>query len=386
MPIPENTIKITGLNTGTVKGGSLLATSEPDSSTPPVYSSSKVSAADVADFVANDKNYAELTETTDKTLVGAINEIAQGGGGGGSSTLAGLTDVDLTSPTDGQALIYDGNTSKWVNGTGGGGNADFVELTQAQYDALEQAGQLQEDVMYFITDGNSPVSTDLIDDTTTASDKVWSSQKVDSELSALGATIPAINDSSTASTVVWSGSKINSELDGKQDGLVGGTLSNVDLNNYKTASSYWVSQTSVSNKPTTNFGYLEVIQVSTTTCLQRFTCYGNDTLISRGDTYIRFFTNNQWYSWQKVASSRPEPVKATRTGLNQAAGTSYFTFTGVPTKTGYTRMVTCANPSESGLYYLRTVESGDDLRIYMNNATSGSITYDLTIMVEYVPT
>lgn len=38
---------------------------------------------------------------------------------------------------------------------GGGGNADFVECTQAQYDAWEQAGTLEEDTMYFITDGQS---------------------------------------------------------------------------------------------------------------------------------------------------------------------------------------------------------------------------------------
>lgn len=39
------------------------------------------------------------------------------GGGGGSSTLAGLDDVSLTTPTQGQALVYDGND--WVNGKGG---------------------------------------------------------------------------------------------------------------------------------------------------------------------------------------------------------------------------------------------------------------------------
>lgn len=33
--------------------------------------------------------------------------------GGGSSTLSGLTDVQLTSPSDGDCLTYDG--SKWVN-------------------------------------------------------------------------------------------------------------------------------------------------------------------------------------------------------------------------------------------------------------------------------
>ena len=39
-----------------------------------------------------------------------------GGGSGGSSTLSGLDDVSLSSPTTGQALIYDSNEQKWKNG------------------------------------------------------------------------------------------------------------------------------------------------------------------------------------------------------------------------------------------------------------------------------
>lgn len=56
--------------------------------------------------------------TTNKTVVGAINELQQGGGGGGSgsSTLAGLTDVHLTSPTNNQVLKYDSTSGKWING------------------------------------------------------------------------------------------------------------------------------------------------------------------------------------------------------------------------------------------------------------------------------
>lgn len=38
-------------------------------------------------------------------------------GGGGSSTLAGLTDTNITTPTDGQFLVYDSASSKWVNMT-----------------------------------------------------------------------------------------------------------------------------------------------------------------------------------------------------------------------------------------------------------------------------
>ena len=50
-------------------------------------------------------------------ILDAINN--GGGGGGGSSTLAGLTDVQLTSPANGQALVYNGTSRKWVNGAGG---------------------------------------------------------------------------------------------------------------------------------------------------------------------------------------------------------------------------------------------------------------------------
>lgn len=51
------------------------------------------------------------------------------GGGGGSSTLAGLTDVNLSSPTDGQGLIYDATNSKWINGTVSGGGGSGLTAT-----------------------------------------------------------------------------------------------------------------------------------------------------------------------------------------------------------------------------------------------------------------
>jgi len=38
-----------------------------------------------------------------------------GGGGGGASTLSGLLDVALSSPSNGQVLTYDNATGKWVN-------------------------------------------------------------------------------------------------------------------------------------------------------------------------------------------------------------------------------------------------------------------------------
>lgn len=36
-----------------------------------------------------------------------------------ASTLAGLTDVDISDPTDGQTLVYNATSGKWENGAGG---------------------------------------------------------------------------------------------------------------------------------------------------------------------------------------------------------------------------------------------------------------------------
>jgi hypothetical protein len=41
--------------------------------------------------------------------------VALGGGGGGSSDLGGLTDVDLTSVSDSDILVYENSSSSWVN-------------------------------------------------------------------------------------------------------------------------------------------------------------------------------------------------------------------------------------------------------------------------------
>lgn len=45
-----------------------------------------------------------------------LNGIEYTKGGGGASSLVGLTDVDISSPSDGQVLVYDANSSKWKNG------------------------------------------------------------------------------------------------------------------------------------------------------------------------------------------------------------------------------------------------------------------------------
>lgn len=45
-----------------------------------------------------------------------LNGIEYTKSGGGASSLVGLTDVDISAPSDGQVLVYDSNSSKWKNG------------------------------------------------------------------------------------------------------------------------------------------------------------------------------------------------------------------------------------------------------------------------------
>lgn len=96
----------------------------------------KVSITQISSEVGEDQTFSNL-QTTSKKLVGAINELYQGGGGGGSSTLAGLSDVDIDDQTlsDGQVLKYDSAEDKWVNDdVGAGGHTivadDGTDLTQ----------------------------------------------------------------------------------------------------------------------------------------------------------------------------------------------------------------------------------------------------------------
>lgn len=87
-------------------------------------------------------NFTSALQTTDKTVIGAINEVAQGGGGGGSSTLDGLNDVDIDDTTlaDGQALVYDENEEKWVNGQGGGGTGGHTIIDENGNSMTARAG------------------------------------------------------------------------------------------------------------------------------------------------------------------------------------------------------------------------------------------------------
>jgi len=82
-------------------------------------------------------------------------------GGGGSSTLSGLTDVDLSSPTNGQVLKYNSATQKWENAYESGGSS-AEEITLDEYNALT-TDQKNDGTIRFIPNGSTISSTTTID-------------------------------------------------------------------------------------------------------------------------------------------------------------------------------------------------------------------------------
>lgn len=87
-------------------------------------------------YKCNTDNTTGTWDDTKWDRVKVMDEITQGGGGG-SSTLAGLNDVNISSPTDGQALVYDNATQKWVNGAGGGGSSTFAGLNDVNVQGVQ---------------------------------------------------------------------------------------------------------------------------------------------------------------------------------------------------------------------------------------------------------
>lgn len=174
----------------------------------------------IGEAITTSQSFSQL-ETISKNIIGAINEINAGSGGAGS--LEELSDVTITSATlsDGQVLRYDIGTQSWINANPSGGslenltdvtitalslsNGQFLvydnlsdkwinkevihePITQAQYDAMVQAGMVDPNVYYPITDASiktSELDNDSgfasIDDNSTANNKAWSASKIISD-------------------------------------------------------------------------------------------------------------------------------------------------------------------------------------------------------------
>ena len=88
-----------------INNDAVFPMSQNSGGTPTTY---KASITQLGAEIGEDQTFSNL-QTTDKTLVGAINEVAQGGGGGGSSNANIAPDYDATSTyAVGDWCIYNG--------------------------------------------------------------------------------------------------------------------------------------------------------------------------------------------------------------------------------------------------------------------------------------
>ena len=61
--------------------------------------------------------------------VDSVNGLFPDENGNVELNLDDINDVDITSAADGDALVYDATSHKWVNGAGGGGTTDYTDLS-----------------------------------------------------------------------------------------------------------------------------------------------------------------------------------------------------------------------------------------------------------------
>lgn len=106
---------------------------------------------------------------------------------------------------------------------------------------------------------------------------------------------------------------INEVNTNKADSLMKGSLSSgTDLNDIKNIGVYWVPRGGITNAPTSAYGVLEVFKAaSTSNIIQRFTQYGDNNTATQYDTYIREFTNGQWYQWKQTIHAIKKTVSPT---------------------------------------------------------------------------
>lgn len=75
------------------------------------------------------------TKIAEITIDGSTTDVyAPQGGGGGSTTLAGLSDVNISSAANDQVLKYDSSSSKWVNGSAPAGGHTMIPTPDASVD------------------------------------------------------------------------------------------------------------------------------------------------------------------------------------------------------------------------------------------------------------
>lgn len=174
------------------------------------------------------------------------------------------------------------------------------------------------------------------------------------------AQVPVIDDSSVSSSSVWSSYKTSAELGNKADD------SDIDILNNEIGADVYDTNTSYT---------------------AGMYCIRNNTLYRCMSSTSGAWDSSKWEATtitSLIESKQDSITFYTRTNISQPVGTSYWSFS-VPQKSGYSRYVIGANPSTAEIEYIRFSEDGSNIRIYLNNSSSSSVNYDLTIAVVYKP-
>lgn len=146
---------------------------------------------DIEDLTASDVGYNNsVSGLAATTTQGAIDELK-----GDIDDLPSVTTYSSLNTTD-KTII--GAINELDAGGGGGGNANVIECSQSQYDAWKAGGQLQRETTYIITDAVNlnGTASDLSFDGTSRTTK----QAVDANTSAIGANTSNIGDLSSLTT------------------------------------------------------------------------------------------------------------------------------------------------------------------------------------------
>lgn len=78
-----------------------------------------------------------------------LKQILESGGGGGATALSGLSDVDLSSPSDGQVLKYNNTSQKWENANESGGNGHTYSSDEQEVGTWIDGSTIYEKTLHF---------------------------------------------------------------------------------------------------------------------------------------------------------------------------------------------------------------------------------------------
>lgn len=111
--MPEK-FKISDLPTSlSVNDADIMEVSQVDEDSPSGFTSVKKTILDIANKILKNINFTSDLNTTDKTVIGAINEVDGDIPANSDFSLSGLSDTAITSPLVRNVLSYDG--SNWAN-------------------------------------------------------------------------------------------------------------------------------------------------------------------------------------------------------------------------------------------------------------------------------